>query len=273
MEKIQKLLIVFISMFVFSCVDRGAEISDKDGENIVTVDDGKIQYIAEKKIYFGHQSVGENIINGVKNIEGGDKINVVNTSNGQDFVGPIFAHSRIGKNSDPKSKINEFIEILKGGVGNKVDIAFVKLCYVDIDANTNVKDLFVYYKNNIDLIQNQFPNIKIIHFTVPLKTVKISWKAHVKNFIGKKNVWELQDNIKRNEYNNLVFAEYGQTGSVFDLAKIESTLEDGKRQSFKHDGKVYYSLVNQYSNDGGHLNEKGQNVVAKSLVAFLAESN
>ena len=36
----------------------------------------------------------------------------------------VFAHSRVGKNVDPESKINEFEKFLDQGIGKNIDIAF-----------------------------------------------------------------------------------------------------------------------------------------------------
>ncbi len=99
---------------------------------------------------------------------------------------------------------------------------------------------------------------------------KTSIKTWIKKIIGKKDIWEYDDNIKRNQYNQLLKEYYEGKEPVFDLAKIESTYPDGKRCTFEKDGKTYYSLVSEYTSDGGHLNEKGRKIVAEKLLVFLA---
>ena len=50
-------------------------------------------------------------------------MNIVETSGPADFKAGIFAHSRVGKNTDPKSKVNEFVKFVENGIGGKADIA------------------------------------------------------------------------------------------------------------------------------------------------------
>ena len=78
------------------------------------------------------------------------------------------------------------------------------------------------------------------------------------------------DNIKRNELNRLIVQEYGGKEPLFDIALIESTLPDGRRTIFSADGKDYYYLSDEYTNDGGHLNEQAQKYVAEQLLITMS---
>lgn len=228
--------------------------------------------LAQKKIYFGHQSVGFNIIDGIKDVIRENpqiKLNIVETSNPADFTDPIFAHSRVGKNVDPKSKVQGIAEFLNNGIGDKADFAALKFCYVDVTANTVVKDVLKHYEDTMEQAEKEYPKTTIIHFTAPLTRSKTTWKTTVKKLMGRQT-WEYDDNIKRNEYNESLLKRFKGKEPVFDLAKIESTYPDGIRSSFTKDGKSYYSLVPEYTSDGGHLNEKGRKIVAEQLLIFLA---
>ena len=77
--------------------------------------------------------------------------------------------------------------------------------------------------------------------------------------------------IKRNEFNDMMRNEYEDREPIFDLALIESTFLDGKREMYQENDIIYYSLVPDYTNDGGHLNEKGRKLVAEQLLIFLSE--
>jgi len=57
----------------------------------------------------------------------------------------------------------------------------------------------------------------------------------------------------------------------FDLAKLESTFPNGSQSTFTKDGNIYAALVPDYTNDGGHLNEKGRRIVAEHLLVYLAQ--
>jgi len=243
--------------------------------SIKDVPESAWEKLAQKKIYFGHQSVGNNIIEGIKDVMKENtqiKLNIIEISNPADFNSDsIFAHSRVGKNVDPKSKTESFSEFVRQGIGDKADIAFFKFCYVDIEEGTDIDDLFNDYKTKMTQMEKNYPNVIFIHMTVPLKVTKINWKTWIKELIGKGEMWEYDGNIERNDYNGLVRKKYVTNGYLFDLSGIESTNSDGSRSSFTYDGKIYYSLVPEYTNDGGHLNEKGRKIVAEQLLIFLTE--
>ena len=79
---------------------------------------------------------------------------------------------------------------------------------------------------------------------------------------GKTDLWEYNDNIKRNAYNALLRETYQGKEPVFDIAAIEATTQDGQPVSFSLKGQTYYSLNPAYTPDGGHLNEVGRTKVA-----------
>ena len=220
----------------------------------------KLQNLASKKIYFGHQSVGFNIIDGINDIlsidGSGVKINIKETRDPNDFDVPIFAHSGIGRNREPISKIDDFKKLMESGIGNKVDIAFFKFCYVDVDENTNLEKIFKYYTDTISILEVEYPKVKFVHCTVPLTVIQGGVKAGIKRILGK-SVGE-EDNMKRGIFNRMLKEKYGSR--VFDLAGAESTYPDGK---------IAY-LIPAYSDDGGHLNKLGKQRVAEELIMFLS---
>jgi len=112
--------------------------------------------LSQKKIFFGHQSVGYNIIDGVKDLMGEFpriKLNIIKTSDPADFNKPLFAHTGVGKNTNPQSKIDAFAGIMQNGIGSKADIAFFKFCLVDITAETDAQKVFAEYKNAMSRLQ------------------------------------------------------------------------------------------------------------------------
>ena len=225
------------------------------------------------RIFFAHQSVGENILDGIENLKAENpqiKIKVAALESPKAISPGTLGHTRIGKNRDPEMKIDKFKEWLSNGVGQRVDVAFLKLCFLDIDANTDVTQLFEYYQKNMADLKKQFPHIRFIHFTVPLTVSKTSWKTYIKKLMGKTDLWEYADNIKRNAYNALLLETYQDKELVFDIAAIEATRSDGKSMTFSLQDKVYYSLNPAYTPDGGHLNDKGSHRVADALLALLA---
>lgn len=227
--------------------------------------------LAQKNIFFGHQSVGFNIMDGIKDLMKENpqiKLKIVETDDPSEFNRPLFAHARVGKNKDPFSKIDAFADFMEKGIGNKADIAFFKFCYVDIGAETDVEKVFSDYKNSLSSLMKTYPKTTFVHVTVPLKSLQSGIKAFVKKIIGRP-MWGYDDNIKRNQFNELLRKEYDGKAPIFDLARTESTLPDGKRSSFSKDGKNYYFMVPDYTHDGGHLNELGRKRAAEQLLVVL----
>ena len=146
------------------------------------------QLLSHKKIYFGHQSVGNNIIDGIKDIMKENskiKLNIVKTNDPKMFTIPIFAHSPIGKNMNPISKIDAFAKFMEQGIGNKADFAFFKFCYVDITRNTDINQIFTYYKNTMKHLKEKYPKTTFIHITVPLTIVQTGFKVWIKKIISR----------------------------------------------------------------------------------------
>jgi hypothetical protein len=207
--------------------------------------------LSTKAIYFGHQSVGYDIMGGVEALiaaTSGAVPTVVGTSDPASIEKGIFAHSANGSNGDPVSKTAAFQETIQGGVGSKVDIAFFKFCFVDFGGSTDVAAVFADYRDKMAALKSAYPSVRFVHFTVPLTTGSSG------------------DNAVREQFSDLVRQTYGGKEPVFDVAKVEATRPDGSAEAF--DG--VRALVPAHSSDGGHLNDTGAAVVSKALVAYLA---
>ena len=231
--------------------------------------------LAQKKIFFGHQSVGDNIIQGMNELMKEYpvlKLDIKKTRKPENFEKGIFAHFPIGKNEDASSKIDDFDRALRSGIGERVDIAFFKFCFVDIKRETDIQELFGDYKRTMSSLKLKYPGVIFVHVTVPLlRKEKSSPKSWLKKLVGKEDgFFSKEHNVKRNGYNELLRKEYTGKEPVFDLAAVESTYQDGSRETFTEGGKTYYSLVPQYTEDGGHLNKSGRARAAGQMLIFLA---
>jgi len=242
--------------------------------SIKSIPDETWQKLSQKKIYFGHQSVGNNIIDGIKDITRDNpqiKLNIVETEDPQNFIAPIFAHSPIGKNMDPASKSADFSEKIAQNLGSKLDIAFFKFCYIDITASTDAEKVFTGYQNSTAQTKKSFPKVTVVHLTTPLRVIQASGpRTWLKTIIGRP-IGGYKDNMKREQFNAMLRNEYTGKEPIFDLAAIESTNPDGSRFSFTQGGKTGYALVPEYTDDGGHLNERGRRLVAEQLLIFLSK--
>ncbi len=267
------LLYTFISFLVLtSCTKEDNNINTQQKmDKLKNTQQNKWDQLAKEKIYFGHQSVGYNMMDGIENIlkqNPNIKLNIVEGDSVVLFNNPVLAHSRNGKNGDPKSKIDAFCKEMEGGLGNKVDMAGFKFCYIDFDKDTNVKELFNYYKTKINKISLVFPNVTIMHYTVPLTSIQSGAKAIIKKVLGKDT--GIKSNLARQQFNDLLLNEF-KDQHIFDLAKFESTYPDGKREYIEVNNKKVFSMVPAYTDDGGHLSEKGKYQIGIQYLLFLAK--
>ncbi len=229
--------------------------------------------VARTRIFFGHQSVGQNIVDGILELkqELNDTSLFVDELTGErQFPEFYFVHKKIGQNKDPESKCRAFREIIEQQLSkNNLQIAFFKFCYVDITKDDDPQQIFDEYRKTIEYLKERFPQIRFVHVTVPLVAKARGKKAWLKRKLGILDKREL-GNIKRFQFNQLLKKHFAND-PIFDLAGLESTHADGSRATFKKDGKTYYYLADEYTTDGGHLNRTGRKRVASALIKFLAD--
>lgn len=218
--------------------------------------------LAKKSIFFGHQSVGYNIVAGMEQNLMEDSIQtfrIVKSKNPADFTSPAFYHAPVGANVDPRSKIDEFVALMEGGLGDKVDVAGFKFCYADIRVSTNIEELFNYYRNRMDYLSKKYPGVVIMHYTIPLTVKPKGLKGIIK-------ILAYDHNINREKFNQLLRKSYGKE-LVFDLAKYESLWPDGRINTYSNNRMA---LRDDYSDDGEHLNDKASKIIAGQLLVFLS---
>lgn len=234
--------------------------------------------LAAKRIYFGHHSVGCNIIEGMTEILARRpqiKFPIVEAGAPGEIGSPGLTHSGVGMNRDPDSKIRGFEELLSSGggsVGERLDIAFFKFCYVDIGAETDVKGLFERYTQSVERLSRRFPNIAFAHVTAPLTAPLSGLKWTIKRFLGEP-AWGYRQNGNRERFNDLLRRQYGASGMVFDLARFESTRPDGSIESYRWRGQANPSLARCYTSDEGHLAAFGRQIVAREMLAWFASAD
>jgi hypothetical protein len=229
--------------------------------------------LAEKRIFFGHQSVGDNIIKGINRIKStreAVKLNIVEIGDAKSFNQPGLAHASVGKNDDPESKILAFRDYMKNGIGEKADMAFFKFCFWDIRNMTDIRGIFEEYKTTLAELKSQYPKTVFIHATVPLMVHPDGVKNKIRRVLGRR-IEQDMDNVRRNELNDLILNEYLGKDPILDIAQAESVLPGGARTFFVQNGKKYYFLASEYTRDGGHLNEEGQERVAEQFLITLAK--
>lgn len=214
-----------------------------------------LEALRERRVYFGHQSVGRNILDGLAAMAPQADL-------------AFLTESEIGENGNPQSKCDDFARHVEGLDGH-IDIALMKFCYIDFDQNSDVEQIFGHYSQTIDRLQQRYPQIRFVHVTAPLKTSPSGLKTLVKKLLGRTNTAALQANLKRCQFNNLLRKKY-QGQPIFDLAALQSTDRHGRQHAFTLGSQTGFSMVHDYTSDGGHLNQAGSQMAARALVRTLA---
>lgn len=237
-----------------------------------TLDSAVLATLADKRVFFGHQSVGENILSGVNALLAGQSVAVDWKIHAIDhpgqIAGPGLYHVKVGRNRDPLSKIAAFEDILvTQGAGARLDAAVLKLCYVDFQKDTPVEPVLGAYTAAVERIQAAHPHLRIVHTTCPLTTHVQGLKSRVRNLVSGDRY-----NMNRATYNRGITGRYAANGNVFDLAAVESTAPDGTRWQHRFRGAEFHSLHPSYTYDGGHLNAEGSRRAAVGLLHELARA-
>lgn len=265
-------VIAAVAVLAGSCGGEKVESGRGNRSGVADVSDPAWAALAEKSIWFGHQSVGFNMVEGMSELlaeHPSIPLRIVETRSPDETAASVFAHGRNGENKQPETKIDAFARLMDEGMGYRVDIAFFKFCYVDIDGGADVDALFDSYRTTMTRLKADYPDTLFVHVTAPVTRVQSGPKAWVKKVIGR-TPGGAEENIPRNRFNRKMREEYAGKEPLFDLAELEATATDGGRTTFNVDGVDYEALTPDYTDDGGHLNEKGRRWVAEQLLVFLS---
>lgn len=215
----------------------------------------KLTALKSKRILFGHQSVGGNMVDGIPALYASYSVgppNIIGTNQINSTSGGFFAEFYVGVNGDPVGKTADFNTTVRQ-YSARLDIALMKFCFIDIVSGVNASQVFNAYKTVMNGLVSDFPAIKFVYTTAALDEYNVA------------------NAVTREQLNTLIRSEYASTGRLFDLAKIESTVPNGTRVGGISGGNQYYQSYGGYTSDGAHLNAAGAQVVDTALFALLAE--
>ena len=227
--------------------------------------------LAQRQIFFGHQSVGGNIMQGVAEVIAANpriRLNVVESRPLGDTAQPAFRHALVGRNDFPIEKFDDFAKVASTGFGPDGGVAMLKLCYIDIHTHTNANDLFAQYQRRVAQLRSANPSVTVVHFTSPLTTIE-NWKGQLRARLTGNNT-QRDRNVVRHRYNELLRRTYEGREPVFDIASLEARLPDGRSVFYRADDEQVPLLAPQYTDDGGHLNAAARRMVAEQLLIMLA---
>jgi hypothetical protein len=270
-----RLSYVVIGSLLLAAGCGGTTVSDERARvhSLAEVSSGAWVQLATERIFFGHQSVGANIVQGISDLnrsERGLNLNLIPEQKVPTIVGAFFADRNIGENGFPAGKTDEFAKLIEGDLGPRLDVAFHKYCYVDIEGTTDIAKVFEHYTATMSRLKQRFPGITFVHVTTPVTRVQSGPKAAIKKLLGKQPD-NYANNMQRERFNDLLRQQYGGREPLFDLAAAESTWPDGHRETVSFGGSTFHALVPDYATeDGAHLNELGRRRMAEELLVFLA---
>lgn len=252
--------------------------TDSAGETAMSMEQlhSDLEFLSGSRVFFGHQSVGDDILDGVRDLaqKAGVALRVEAVELGGEIPeGPGLFHARVGANLDPDSKIAAFSAALGAAGESGYDLAVLKFCYVDLDDESREQQpqaLFARYLSGMGAIEKAHPRLKVLNSTMPLMAEPPGRKTRLKRLLGM-SVETDAENVRRNEYNRLVRERYAGS-SLLDIARFEATDVDGRPVVFEHSGQSMEMLVPGFTSDGGHLNQAGQERVAAAFIHRLAEA-
>jgi hypothetical protein len=222
-----------------------------------------------QRIFFGHQSVGDNLLDGVRALTAGHPDALPISELGAPLpAGGGIIHAHIGANHDPLSKCTHMEALIDGPLAGAVDLALFKLCYVDIDERTDTAALARAYLGTLDGLAARHPGLTLVAVTAPLRRVERGWGIWLRERLGRVNRAKTA-NLARARFNHAVRAACADR-PLFDLAAAESTAPDGRRAMFRMDGQSVESLHGAFTTDGGHLTPEAARHLAGGFLAALA---
>lgn len=215
--------------------------------------------LAVRRGWFGHQSVGDDLLEGVRAFADTPRL-----ARGERVPRGSVGHAALERNGAPHEKIEGFVDAVRA-MNGAVDVVAMKLCWADFDDATDasVDELAKHYVAAVSTVEAEFPDLRVLHVTTPLRTVQGGVRAVVKRVIGRP-LGGISHNALRERYNRALRRFPLET--VFDLARLEWTRRDGSEE--RHDGVP--ALAPEYTHDGGHLDAQARRDLGAQLARRFA---
>jgi len=227
---------------------------------------GELRRLSRHPFVLGHQSVGAALLAAVRQ-ELGPASSVVTEWKPGDPVRPGLLHFRVGRNTDPVSKIEAFERALASWPAGLPGAAGFKFCFVDFDRDTDVEGLFARYRDAVRRVERDHPGLVVYHVTVPLAVDDSLPRRLAKDLLGRPTSRAL--NRRREEFSDFLRREWGRQGLVFDLAALEAG-EDLPPGGTGAAGDGRRALVAGWTEDGAHPSRAAARYLGCRLVRFLA---
>lgn len=242
--------------------------------SVVQATASDLSAVASLRVFFAHQSVGDNILEALPAIYRSAQLGSPKTiDSGEELPQStgFIVHTHIGVNGDPIGKIAAFDRLMRSGLAAQVDVAMLKLCFVDFNAETDVNAIFASYQATMASLANAYPHVTFVYTTAPLMAERDLF-GRVKALLGRGQEYDPAHNAARERYNALVRGEYGATGRLFDVAAAEAVGHGNTLRYRSSSSGEFLAMDPALTSDGGHLNPEGAELVAREWLAVIAHS-
>ena len=186
--------IVILSILFTACSDKGQQ----DESKILKKEISKtaLNKLSEKRIFFGHRSVGNNILQGIDDIltqYPGINLKILKYEEVKSSKDNGIIHAWIDQNGSPQSIAEDYTRMVEKLPGKEMDFALIRFTpwYGKKDMDEILKD----YTIAIEQLKQRHSKTVFIHGTFPLNHSKTSFKTWIKKLTGKKEIWEYDGNI------------------------------------------------------------------------------
>jgi len=226
------------------------------------------------RVFFGHQSVGSNILAGVEDLRGDLQaftLRIIESREPWTHPGPALLHFPVGSNRNPLGKMREFGDVVRASVAAPPDIAILKLCYVDLKPGDDPVALAAEYERTMTALQREYPTTAFVRATIPLTIVDRTFRSRVKGLLGTPP-WGLEANAVREVFNERLRALHAEDVLLFDVASAESNDPAGRPVHARWHGRAVPCLCPAYTIDRGHLNSVGRVTAAREFLQALCRA-
>lgn len=234
-----------------------------------------LQTVNGTRVFFAHQSVGDNLMDALPAIYRSAQLHGPATAVlGADLPdkGGFIVHTHIGSNGDPLGKIVDFDRAVRSGLAESLDVAVLKLCFVDFNAETDVNAIFASYRATMASLAKSYPDIRFVYTTVPLMADRDLY-GRLKAQLGRGQEYDPAHNAARERYNSLIRAEYATSGRLFDVAAVQAVGHGDTLRFRSSPSGEFLAMDPALTSDGGHLNQDGADLVARNWMAVIAHAS
>jgi hypothetical protein len=223
------------------------------------------QRVAQMRVLFAHQSVGGNIVEGIRRAAEAKGMPIAIEESRTALPGAGIQHFKVGHNENPEGKLVDFKAVFDAET-TPPDIALLKFCYIDFTDAVDPQQLAQHYIATLDGLARAHPGTRFVPMTSPLTTVQTGPRAWVKRLLGKAP-GGYAANARREVFNTAIRGHYASGGLLFDIAALES---GNGRHHVDANGTRVETLDPALAADEGHLNASGRQLLGEALVTHLA---